>query len=396
MTSRTKELLLRVFDDTGAATLEKHMAQIEYTAYWCVHLLRPQSGIKSVVPEGVDDVLLERDSCRELHQVKCRDESGSPWTTAEVLPILCAQYHRRLAFSDQCTFHFVSDHPADNKSQLRRSGSYGSLYRLKYLLDIQHDGETMSANEKAEYADLQRVVIPRIVELMAADGEAVDEGIAESLLASTWIDTDSPYVRNRPDFAVLSAALVEALPGQPACTVPQLDNLYNRLINLIIQRITNGKSLNERRIVCQDVLDCRVEAITPEKNLPSLDGLPGNTIAEKKALVAGFDVSEMPVYAKQMQRSQHKCRELELLNLSDPLEDLTLSLMMAQLEIRRSLSDQNIGGSFGPQLLRELGKVIPDIVQQYFAGIPSVNSHFCYGQLWHETNKCSLWWHKMG
>lgn len=84
--NRAKELVLRVYDDTGADTLEKHWAQIEYSAYWCAHLLLPSSGIKGVIPEGIDDVTLVKDNCYELHQVKCRD-SGSG-TIAKALPLL--------------------------------------------------------------------------------------------------------------------------------------------------------------------------------------------------------------------------------------------------------------------------------------------------------------------
>jgi hypothetical protein len=138
--NRVKELILREFGDQGADTFEKHWAQLEYTAYWCIHLLAPPSQILGVIPEGVDDVIIIWGVCRELHQVKCRDEIQPPLTTAEILPILCQQYHRRLAFSEPCHFHFVSDYVADTKTQLKPGVSYGPLSRLKQLLDIEHAG----------------------------------------------------------------------------------------------------------------------------------------------------------------------------------------------------------------------------------------------------------------
>ena len=88
-------------------------------------------------PEGVEDLVIERDGVIELHQVKTRNESQGMWTIADVMPILCQQYHRRKAFSGHCRFYFVSDQRADNEK--RSKNSFGSLCRLKFLLAIEHD-----------------------------------------------------------------------------------------------------------------------------------------------------------------------------------------------------------------------------------------------------------------
>jgi len=37
---RIKEQVLREFGDHGADTLERYFAQIEYTAFWCIRMLR--------------------------------------------------------------------------------------------------------------------------------------------------------------------------------------------------------------------------------------------------------------------------------------------------------------------------------------------------------------------
>src|SRR5574341_2612377 len=98
---RIKEQVLREFDDHGADTLERYFAQIEYTAFWCIRMLRDGEEIEAVIPEGVEDVVVIRRGIHELHQVKTRDESQGPWTSVQVLPILCQQYKRRNAFSGE-------------------------------------------------------------------------------------------------------------------------------------------------------------------------------------------------------------------------------------------------------------------------------------------------------
>ena len=101
---KIKEQVLREFGDTGADTLERYAAQIDYTVFWCIRMLRSTEGIVAVIPEGVEDLVLVRPCSVELHQIKTRDEGQGPWTTNDVVPILCKQYQHRLAFPDRESF----------------------------------------------------------------------------------------------------------------------------------------------------------------------------------------------------------------------------------------------------------------------------------------------------
>ena len=396
MHGRVKELVLRQYDDTGADTLEKHWAQIEYTAYWCSHLLIPQSGIIGVIPEGIDDVTLVRKDCFELHQVKCRDESRAPWTTADVLPILCGQYRRRNAFEKPCQFHFVSDHLADTKTQLRQGISFGQLFRLKNLLDIRHQEYPYTPKEAKELKELESAILPKIVELLGKDGEKINLSTARELLYNTWIDTKSVYIRNRPIHDELSAAYLAAFPGQPACTIPQLDEIYSRLLLLIVSKIITGKNLEARTIKHKDVLACRVEAISPESNLPDLNKLQGNTTAEKKAFYGGFDTTEFPIISLQMSRMKDKRRKLEALGLYENIEDLSLAILTLQSQHRREISKSNTELTIGPNILRTLRPNLQEIINQYAPTIGEIDLPFCHGLLWASTDECHLWWHRIG
>jgi hypothetical protein len=140
---RIKEKALRELGDQGTETLERYFAQIEYTAFWCIRMLYKNEGIEAVIPEGFEDVVIVRRDICELHQVKTRDEGPGPWLLSSVLPIICQQYKRRIVFSSDCHFHFVSDQIADNRVQ-----KPGSLFRLKHLLEIKHNGESHSVSER--------------------------------------------------------------------------------------------------------------------------------------------------------------------------------------------------------------------------------------------------------
>lgn len=390
-----KELLLRLFDDTGADTFAKHWAQIEYTAYWCIRMVLPEAKISGVIPEGIEDVTIIRNEHYELHQVKCRDESQPPWTTADILPILCGQYHRRHAFLHPCKFHFVSDHVADNKTLFKPGVSYGPLYRLKMLLEIKHSGQEFTPAELAEFTELEAEVICRIKEILKIKyNEQVDDKIASTLLHRTWIDTKSPYLRTQPLYDELSAVFLTTFPGQPACTMPQLHEIYLRILGLIVNKITTGKTLEDRTIRRDDILNCRSATITPEHGLPDLSRLPGNSRMEKKALYAGFDVTELPLLALLRLKADSKRRKLESLGLSEKVEELVLILMIWQQKCRRALSKTHTQLQIGPEILEMVQSDICAHLPPYFSDLNEVDELFCQGLIWQATNDCHLWWHR--
>lgn len=389
----TKELVLREYGDEGADTLEKHWAQIEYTAYLCSLMLSSTSGIIGVIPEGIEDVCIVHEDSFELHQVKCRDNTQPPWTTAEILPILSKLYHHRLAFDKLCEFHFVSDYVADSKTQLR-PGTYGALAKLKQLLDIRHDGYGMRAEEEKELAELEVVIVGRIVALMLEEHyESVETSLASELLARTHIETGSKRIRNHVNYDELAEIIAQAFPGQIELRFSQLHDFYERILLLIIKKILRGGNLEQRTISRDDILNCRYQSQLPEIGLPDLDLLPGSTVADKKALYGGFCIDEMPVFAKQRLNTQMKKRKLEALGLSEQITDLSLNLITVQRRYRRNMSNQLHYRGIGPEILKCLEDDFPSCIQDYFHN-HEVDSVFCHGLIWQETNDCTLWWHR--
>jgi len=244
--SYVKEQVLRTFGDEGAETLARFFAQLEYTAFWCIRMLHGDADIVAVIPEGVEDVTIVRQHVHELHQIKTRDESQGPWTTALVLPILCKAYNHRHAFPGRsCCFHFVSNQIADKDTSLR-TNTYGPLLRLKALLDIQHDGQSLSEAEEQELTTLEAQLLPRIQTLVkTSDGQQVDVDTAAELLRNTWIDTDSPYLRypnyayelDAQNIAALDRALQSTLHSSASYSMLALGRIYERLLLTIFGKI---------------------------------------------------------------------------------------------------------------------------------------------------------------
>lgn len=397
-----KDQVLREFGDHGADTLHRYFAQIEYTVFWCIRMLRDAEGIKAVIPEGVEDVVVIQRGVYKLHQVKTRDESQGPWTTADVLPLLCQQYHRRNAFSAECCYHFVSNQIADSKAALR-TGSYGALYRLKSLLDIKHDGQSLTSNEQADLAQLAEAIIPRIRDVLLSEhGEDIDNTTAQALLHKTWIETDCPRVHYPSDLAELDPnnlyelelALAELLPGTPAWTVVQLRRMYERLLLLVLRQIILGNRLATRQINLQDVLDCRTASETFSDGYPDLDSVPGRTLLEKKLRLGGFDPTELPVFYKQKELAQWPIRRLESLGLATDLQRLTTAILDLQQSCRHKICrEQRIDQQPGPTILSMLRPGLTPLATKYFPGSSDVDDQFCQGVLWQETDLCSIWWH---
>jgi len=98
--------VIKLYGDDGAEMFRHYFPQLEYTAYWCIEMLNEKSDILSVIPETLDDVLIEKKHLCELHQVKTRNESQGPWTISEVLKVLCKSYSKVTALKKPC--HFFS------------------------------------------------------------------------------------------------------------------------------------------------------------------------------------------------------------------------------------------------------------------------------------------------
>ncbi|GAB4237318.1 MAG: hypothetical protein Kow00121_64430 [Elainellaceae cyanobacterium] len=393
--SRIKEQALRELGDQGADTLERYFAQIEYTAYWCIRMLIDAESIQAVIPEGGEDVVVLRRGIYELHQIKTRDESQDPWTTADVLPILCKQYYGRTFFSGDCCFHFVSDRTADTKTALKQ-GSYGSLFRLRFLLDLKHDGQPLDKDQQSELKDLEASLLPRIKAIMRTKhGEDIDDTKAILLLSNTWIETDNRILRTPKNVLELEDALLQALPGISSYTVSQLKEIYDRLILLVVRKIIHGKSREERRIERDDVLNCRVASCGIGDGYPELDKLPGKTPLEKKTLFGGFDPTELPRFRKQKVLAEGTIRRLKTLNLGNELERLTVAILDHHGECRQKICRElGVQRKPGPQILSMLRPELPKIARTYFPTLETeVDDQFCLGLLWCETNECSAWWH---
>jgi hypothetical protein len=392
---RVKEQVLRKLGDAGADTLARYWAQIEYTAHWCVRMLGGGSGLVGVVPEGGEDLVLETSAGLDLRQIKTRDESQGPWTTAEVIPVLCGQYQRGAALGEPCSFAFVSDGAAD-VAPARTKTSYGPLFRLKHLLDILREGQEFSESELAEFRGYVARLAKRIGEIHAAKGLAPPtEARIEGWLRRTVIETGDAVLRQQNNVALLDRMLGECRPGAPPCTVPELEATYDRLLLLIVGRITTGNSRDERRITRDDVLACALATARAADGLPNLDALPGRTVLDKKALYAGFEQEALPTLHRQRASAAARARELDVVGLDRGVERLRMALLDAHMGAKHALAEAGAPAPrFGPALLARVRDAARGLGTRYLPAAPDLDEQFCLGLLWDETTRCNAWWHK--
>ena len=392
-----KEAVLRQFGDVGAETIDRYLEQIEYTAFWCIRMLLEEENIEAVIPEGVEDVVIVRTSITELHQVKTRSEGQGSWTTADILPILCKQYHNRMAFSNQCCFHFVSDQDADNKTSLG-SKSYGPLFMLKNILNIEHDKQPLQSHELTQLDNLKKVILPRILQLLDENhGEVITLSEASTLLHSTWIDTSCEILLQKNMPIWLENALAKLNPMAPSYTLTQLKNIYNRILFLILERIRNTSSLDKRKIEREDILECLTAPAPFEEGFPDLDQVPGRSIMDKKAFLGGFDPTELPVYRKQKLLAENTIRLLSTLNLSSDLDRLIAGLETHQLLCRQRICKDLTSHTtaIGPQILLLVYEKLVPTAKYYMPEVMEIDELFCLGILWRQTDNCSLWWNSL-
>jgi hypothetical protein len=387
---RVRELALRVLDDTGAETLRRYLAQIQYTAFWCIRMLRDAEGIEAVIPEGGEDVVIVRNGCDELRQVKTRAESQGAWTLAEVLPILCQQYHRRSEFSTDCTFHFVSDQGADVKTASR--WGCGTLFRLKEVLELRRTNALLP-KEITELAAFEAALIPKVKGSLLADyGETIDEAVARDLLYRTAVETRDTRLQEYDWPSEFQAALRAVLPGQTP-TLLDLEAAHAQLLVLVLERIANTTTRAERQISRDDVLGCWLGRYATQGVALNLAGIPGETALEKKCVLGGFDPVAIANIARLRVQGDADVRELETLGHRDTVDRLAAALA----DVQADCLDEEAGGAgagpLGPRALRRVRPHLPAVVARYFPQAPYGDpEQFGVRLLWRETGRCYVRW----
>jgi hypothetical protein len=393
--NRIKDQVFREYGDHGAETIERYFAQIEYTALWCIRMMADEEQILAVIPEGVEDVVIVRQSGHELHQVKTRSESQGPWTLSEILPILCQQYHRRNAFTpSQCQYVFVSNGLAENKRTKKSSTTPAiTLYQIKHLLEILHDGQEFNTSEAKAFSAIEQFLIPKIQETLREKHNEVNITYADvkEYITRTRIETNSLDLIGGDALEELERNLVQNGYDGPRYTTFQLENIYDRILLMVVRKIIKTKSPEERKITQEEVLQCKTSPLIVG-NI-DLDKVPGQTVLDKKAYLGGFDITEIPIFSRQRKLADWTWRRLDALGLRRDLDRLTIALLDLQGVCRNSVCRiQGVRTQPGPKILEQLRPKILPLAATIIPDQPDVDEQFCLGIIWNETELCSAWW----
>ena len=382
---RLKDALLRTVDDSGAETLRRYFAQLQYTAAYCVRMLRADSDIEAVVPEVGEDLVIERSDRDELRQVKTRTESVGAWRLPDLLAVLCKQYALRGHFRPGCTFHFVSDRAADPRSR-PRGLDCGPLYRLKDVLARSAEG-TMTPDEAIELAAFEEALCPEIVRRMAEHGETLTDADALDLLRRTRIETEEPRLREFNWPGDLQRALEDARPGVEY-RFRELVAIWEAVVTLVIDRVVNGTSPAGRRLVRADVEGClQAWGAGPDAAWDA----PGATVLERKCLAGGFDTVRVRNFARQRVLAEVALRRLEALGLRQEVDLLAADLSERQAVCLERSADEDapgphtlalVKGEVASAVARALGSRVSDDRRQALGE----------GLLWRETEACYIRW----
>ncbi|MBE3037269.1 MAG: hypothetical protein IMZ62_00415 [Chloroflexi bacterium] len=402
MTLLKDRLIANMTGDSGADTLRRFFAQIEYTAFWCIRMLRPTEGIDAVVPEAFEDVLVVRPDCYDLRQVKARDESAGPWTVAEVLPVLVKQYAQSRNLDRRCTFHFASNRLADTRTTFTKGGM-GALYDLKILLEAIHLGSALSPAEKEQLDKFKDTLLPRLeTALKPTDGRACpDRAAVEALLLETRIETDCPYVAYpnttyaycNNNLTELDDALTLLYPGSPPLSLHALGAMYAQVLNLVYERIRTGTSIENRRITATDLLQCRVVPVAEDGLMQEIASAPGKTLLDKKAYLGGFDTTRRQNMYRQRATADILRRKLRP---DDNLkwENFRTALLDRQISCMEAIcGEKDCADRTGTRILESLRPHLRLVAKEHFPDRPDVTEQVCLGVLWDETDACRARWH---
>lgn len=392
-----KDRMLTDLGDTGADTFQRYFAQIEYTAFWCSRMLVPAEQILRVVPETYEDVLIDRHyGVSELHQVKTRQQNQRAWSWSDLVPVLAEMYSRGEALRRPFEYVFCSNHPADDRLSRNFRDVAVSPFRFKSLLDALRDYGDLTTDEHI----LLDSAVNNLTPLILRSAPALTSDVVQRCLKATILDSGSVSVRapnvmsdfSGDNITNLSSALSD-ISGSPP-TLLSARETYRRLLMLIMSKIVTGKTEAEREIVVADVLACQSQPVSG-KGVPQLDSVEGDSLLHKKAILGGFDPTEVPSFRRQRMLAEEQIRRFSELGLGDIVDRLTTSLLDVQQETRDRVCRVLSTRLPGPDILRVLRPELRTILATYKPELPSLDASICLGILWRETDSCSAWWHDL-
>lgn len=393
-TARLMEAAVRQFGDDGAQTFQRYFTQFQYTAFWCIRMLRPAESIVSVTPEVVDDVVIERLDCVEIHQVKTRDESRGAWTVAEILPILCAQFLRRSAFQGLCRVHFVSNATAETRPS--RAPNTVSLFTLKRLIEDRRQGIAPTQADQKLLDQFSSDAVPAFVaHMLNAHKVAVPVDEMRAFILDAVIDTCSERLHYPARMDIYDPMniqeLAAALDDGERLPHYQLRAIYERLLLLVLGKVLGKPS--DRRIVAGDVAACETSYVPDVSDAGLVEAAPGASKLEKKMFLGGFDATEIKLARRTRMLAEARWKELAALGLSNSLDWLSIDLLEAQQRARDRLCRvEGQNGPTGPRILEAIRGELSQLPKQHLPEMGPESALFAAGLLWRDTDRCYARW----
>jgi len=191
--------------------------------------------------------------------------------------------------------------------------------------------------------------------------------------------------------------LEEVCPGQPSYTLSQLNDICQNLLFVVMKKITDTSTIDERRIYRDHVLNCRGTIVNiPNAHYLDLSKLPGKTILDKKVLYGGFDATELPRFHRQKASAEYFRRSYSEIGMSEEIDQLINDLLECQGECRDIICRvDGIGKNPGPRILAMLKPKLETITKTKSFPGQELTNQLCLGLLWSETQNCSAYWHEL-
>jgi len=159
-------------------------------------------------------------------------------------------------------------------------------------------------------------------------------------------------------------------------------------------RIEPSRTLEERKIVPDDVLACRTAAYPSLGADVDWEDIPGDSLLEKKAHLGGFGHPDVALFRRQKVLAERTKRELAELGTSRQVERLLTAVHGKQVEHLNNVCAEHGGSSgSGPKVLNRVRLDLPSLLMMFSPLSSDVDEQFCLGILWQETDACSVWWH---
>ena len=230
-------------DDTGSDTLRRYRYQAHITATYCLDCAT-NGNVRSVIPEHFEDIVIEYQDHWHFIQVKTRNQNLGPWKLTDAMDGLKSLWR---------TYQSINAHKIINTTYALLLE--GAIAKDDLLNELSPADPSCNTRIDPLNTDLVKKVANKL---------KIDESECSEFLDNVIVQANQPI---RQDIESRNIRILSRMA--PNVTTNEIESVYNRLVDRILQAMAGNRLGNELPIFIANPKTSSISSKAAKKQLTS-------------------------------------------------------------------------------------------------------------------------------